>query len=207
MNEGPGRTRQSGLPRLCLASSSPRRAALLRQLGVAFDCHPPQVDERRLPGESARRYLRRITLAKADAGSAQAGGAPVLAADTTVVLDGDVLGKPADAPAGAAMLARLSGRVHHVLTALVVRDAQQIHCALSCSRITFRVITPSEAAAYWRTGEPVDKAGGYAIQGIGAIFVRELRGSYSGVMGLPLYETMQLLARLDDRFTLLAGPQ
>lgn len=205
MRESPGQARQQRLPGLCLASSSPRRAALLRQLGVSFDSCHPQVDERRLPNESARRYVRRIALAKAAAGAAQAGGAPVLAADTTVVLDGEVLGKPADAPAGAAMLARLSGRVHHVLTAVVVRNSRQVCCALSCSRVTFRDIAPSEAAAYWCTGEPADKAGGYAIQGIGAIFVQELRGSYSGVMGLPLYETVQLLGRLDHRFKLLAG--
>lgn len=207
MSESSGQARRQALPRLCLASSSPRRAALLRQLGVAFDSCHPQVDECRLPAEPARRYVRRVALAKAAAGAAQAGGVPVLAADTTVVLDGAVLGKPADASAGVAMLARLSGRAHHVLTALVVRKAQQVHCALSCSRVTFRDITPSEAAAYWRTGEPADKAGGYAIQGLGAIFVRELRGSYSGVMGLPLYETMRLLERLDERFKLLAGPE
>jgi septum formation protein len=119
--------------------------------------------------------------------------APVLAADTAVVLDGKILPKPTDAQDGARMLRELSGRTHEVLTAIALATGRGVQSRLSRSQVTFRAITAAEAQAYWDTGEPHDKAGGYAIQGCAAVFVADLRGSYSGVMGLPLYETAALL--------------
>jgi len=141
-------------------------------------------------------YVRRIAVAKARAGADAVGGRParpVLAADTAVVVDGRILGKPADAGDALAMLALLSGRGHEVLTAVAVHGRRE-QVRVSASRVRFRDIAPVEAAAYWATGEPCDKAGAYAIQGRGALFVAELQGSYSGVVGLPLFETAELLA-------------
>jgi septum formation protein len=179
-----------------LASGSPRRRELLQQIGVSFRVIGADLDETALQGESPLAYVSRLAEAKAAVGwerSRNSGGAPVLAADTAVVLDARILGKPANMNDATAMLLKLSGRAHQVLTAVALRTAAGIEVKVSHSTVTFRSIDPSEARAYWETGEPSDKAGAYAIQGYAAIFISDLKGSYSGVMGLPLFETAALL--------------
>ena len=179
-----------------LASESPRRRELLQQIGVPFRVVGIAVDEAVYPGETPPAYVTRLAAAKADAGwdgSRDASQVPVLAADTAVVLDGKILGKPAHQEEAEEMLGRLSGRTHEVLTAVALRTAQGLQSRISRSEVSFRNIAAGEAQAYWETGEPSDKAGAYAIQGRAAIFVADLRGSYSGVMGLPLFETAELL--------------
>ncbi len=183
---------------LFLASASPRRRALLAQIGVRVHVLAVAVDETPLPAETGEAYVMRLAKAKAEAGwrtpTARALPLrPVLAADTAVLIEGALLGKPADAREAAGMLARLGGRTHEVLTAVALASTAGLAVALSRSEVTFRAISAAEAGQYWDTGEPHDKAGGYAIQGMGAVFVQELRGSFSGVMGLPLYETAMLL--------------
>lgn len=185
-----------------LASQSPRRAELLRQLGVRFEVVNAVVDESLQHNESPYQYVLRVAQTKAEAALALLGDKadrPLLAADTAVTLDGHILGKPRDRADGLAMLAQLSGRTHQVLSALVVWTPDGVQQALSTSTVSFRTITPDEAAVYWETGEPADKAGAYAIQARGAVFVERLEGSYSGVMGLPLYETAQLLKQAGFR--------
>lgn len=178
-----------------LASASPRRRELLAQIGVEFEVMAAGVEETVLPGESAEHYVRRVAADKAKAVAGLAGPRRwVLAADTEVVLDGAVLGKPRDYPHFQTMARRLSGREHRVLSAVVLCRAEERHEALSVSSVGLRDLSDGDIADYWQTGEPWDKAGGYAIQGLGAIFVSRLCGSYSGVMGLPLYETANLLA-------------
>jgi septum formation protein len=179
-----------------LASASPRRRALLAQIGVPFQVLTVTVDETRLPGEAPDAYVLRLAREKADAGwqaRPPRHPLPVLAADTTVVLDGRILAKPADRSDGERMLRELGGRTHAVLTAVAVATAEGLISRTSCSEVTFRAISAAEARDYWATGEPRDKAGGYAVQGGAAIFIADLRGSYSGVMGLPLFETAELL--------------
>jgi len=179
-----------------LASGSPRRRELLQQIGVSFRVVGMAVDEAVLPDEGPSAYVTRLAAAKAAAGwerSRDFTHVPVLAADTAVVLDGQILGKPADGQDAEGMLRRLSGRTHEVLTAIALRTANGLQSRISRSEVTFRSIAAAEARAYWETGEPSDKAGAYAIQGRGAIFIADLRGSYSGVMGLPLFETAELL--------------
>jgi septum formation protein len=179
-----------------LASGSPRRRELLRQIGVPFQVIGADLDETALQGESPPAYVSRLARAKAGAGwerSRDSGGAPVLAADTAVVLDGRILGKPTGMNDAIAMLLQLSGRTHEVLTAVALRTAAGTEVKVSHSMVTFRSIEPGEARAYWETGEPSDKAGAYAIQGYAAVFISDLKGSYSGVMGLPLFETAALL--------------
>jgi septum formation protein len=179
-----------------LASGSPRRRELLTQVGVPFRVLAVSVDESVVAGEPAEVYVARLANLKAAAGwSARPAGdsAPVLAADTAVVLDGTILVKPTDREDGERMLRDLSGRTHAVLTAVALASAQGVRSRLCRSEVTFRFISAAEAREYWNTGEPHDKAGGYAIQGAAAVFVADLRGSYSGVMGLPLYETAELL--------------
>ena len=181
-------------PLVCLASASPRRRELLAQLGVAYLTQPAGIDETLAPEEAARDYVVRMAHAKALAARARGVQLPVLAADTAVVLDETIFGKPHDRADGVAMLARLAGRTHRVLTAVALAQATGIAFRLSASEVRMRAISAAECAAYWDSGEPRDKAGGYAIQGRGAVFVEHLSGSYSGVVGLPLYETAQLLA-------------
>jgi septum formation protein len=179
-----------------LASGSPRRRELLQQIGVSFQLVGADLDETALQGESPLAYVSRLAQAKATVGwerSRNSGGAPVLAADTAVVLDGRILGKPKGLNDAMVMLLELSGRAHEVLTAVALRTADGIEAKVSRSTVTFRSIDRSEARAYWETGEPSDKAGAYAIQGYAAIFITDLKGSYSGVMGLPLFETAALL--------------
>ncbi len=182
-------------PFLYLASASPRRQQLLTQLGVRHEVIRVEVDESPRPAESAEDLVCRLASAKAQAGLAArpAREAPVLAADTAVALGTELFGKPADEADAARMLGRLAGRTHLVWTAVAVTDGQRERVELCRSAVTFRAITTDEIAAYWRTGEPGDKAGAYAIQGCAAQFIAELRGSYSGVMGLPLFETARLL--------------
>jgi septum formation protein len=180
-----------------LASGSPRRRELLRQIGVEFRTISAAVDESVQSGETPPAYVARIAAAKAEAGwRARPAGAQalVLSADTAVVLDTEILGKPRDRSDALRMLLNLSGRTHEVLTAVALRSAAGIESRISRSLVTFRDIQSAEAGAYWDTGEPCDKAGGYAIQGAAAVFIVELRGSYSGVMGLPLFETSELLS-------------
>ena len=179
-----------------LASGSPRRRELLQQIGVPFRVLGTAVDEAVAAGEAAAAYVARLAAAKAEAGwtsSQDAHPAPVLAADTAVVLDGEILGKPAHRQDGERMLSLLSGRTHEVLTAIALRTAAGLRSSLSRSAVTFRRIAADEARVYWDTGEPLDKAGAYAIQGRAAVFIADLRGSYSGVMGLPLFDTAEQL--------------
>jgi septum formation protein len=195
---------------LILASKSPRRLELLAQIGIRPSVRGADVDERPRPGEAPGDYVLRIALDKARAVRALALAGdderPVLAADTAVICDDRILGKPADAADGARMLALLSGRAHRVLTgvALLGRREQTV---LSDTRVVFRSISPAEAAAYWATGEPRDKAGGYAVQGRGAVFVAGLEGSWSGVVGLPLFETAALLGLEGIAVLTIAGPR
>jgi septum formation protein len=167
----------------------------LRQLGVEFRVQPADLDEERYPEESPESYVMRIAAAKAAAVHGQlAEQAPVLGADTAVVCDDEVLGKPAGIAAALEMLAKLSGRTHEVLSAVALASASGTQARLTISKVRFRATTASERAAYCATGEPLDKAGAYGIQGFAAAFVEHLQGSYSAVMGLPLYETAELLA-------------
>jgi septum formation protein len=184
-------------PRFFLASRSPRRLELLRQLGLSFEIRPADVPEVRRPGQSPGVYAQAIALAKARAVSAADPALPVLGADTDVVLDGDILGKPADRAQALAMLSRLSARTHEVFSGVAMVQGDREEVVLSVTRVTFGEVSPEAAAAYWDTGEPADKAGAYAIQGYGAAFIKEISGSYSGVVGLPLFETLRLLARFD----------
>jgi septum formation protein len=178
-----------------LASGSPRRRELLAQLGIACEVLRVAVDETPRPGESADDLVCRLAAAKARAGMElpRARSAPVVAADTAVALGAELFSKPVDEADAVRMLTRLGGRTHEVWTAVAIADANRERVQLSRSEVSFRAIDAREAAAYWRTGEPADKAGGYGIQGLGAIFISALKGSYSGVMGLPLFETARLL--------------
>jgi septum formation protein len=193
-----------------LASRSPRRRELLKQIGVKFETlmlrlaapRGADVDEAQHAGESAADYVERVARTKAEVGAQALAlrsmlAKPVLAADTVVIVDGEVLGKPADPQQAAAFLRRLSARTHEVRTAVAVAlgsgSARRILQATSVSRVTFGALTESQIKQYCASGEPYDKAGGYAIQGLAAVFVERLEGSYSGVMGLPLFETARLL--------------
>lgn len=180
-------------PVICLASMSPRRRELLAQIGVPHTVFAAHVDESLLQDESPSDYVARLARLKAATVWDQRGALPVLAADTTVVLDGAVYGKPVDRADGLAMLGRLAGRTHDVLTAVALATQRGVALRVNVSSVRFRNIDGAEIEHYWETGEPRDKAGGYAIQGYGAVFVTALSGSYSAVMGLPLLETAELL--------------
>lgn len=182
-----------------LASASPRRRELLEQIGISFRRLVVDVPEVREKDEVPEMYVLRVALEKARAGRAVLAAddpLPVLGADTEVVIQGEVLGKPRDRSDAMAMMDRLSGKWHQVMSAVAVvgRDGEE-SSRLSVSSVLFREVRRTEAAAYWETGEPVGKAGGYAIQGRAALFIERLEGSYSGVMGLPLFETADLLAQ------------
>lgn len=190
--------------RIYLASRSPRRRELLAQIGVAFEVIAADVNETPLPNEGPMAYVRRITRIKAEVGwmrMAESGltRRPVLAADTTVVLGRRILGKPADAADAAEMLKTLSGSRHRVLTAVAVVFEERLELALSSTVVHFRELSDDEIRRYVATGEPMGKAGAYGIQGRAAAFVARIEGSYSGVMGLPLYETAQLLTQFGLR--------
>jgi len=180
---------------LVLASASPRRRELLDQLGVQYLCDAADIDEARHGGETPAAYVERMAREKAEAVAARYPGAiyVVLAADTTVQIDGDVLGKPRDHFDGLAMLAKLSGRRHSVLTAVCLRGAAGASCELVETEVEFISLTRELCEAYLATDEPWDKAGAYAIQGMAGAFVKSIHGSYSNVVGLPLCETWQLL--------------
>lgn len=191
-------------PFIYLASQSPRRQELLRQIGVQYELLLPDAAEDAealeavLPGEDPAHYVQRVTTLKAGAAIVRRRtrglpDAPILAADTTVALGRMILGKPADADAAAAMLQRLSGRTHRVLTAVAVTTGDRLDLALSVSQVRFDVLDAVTIARYVATGEPLGKAGAYAIQGRAAAFVRSIRGSHSGIVGLPLFETTHLL--------------
>ncbi len=184
--------------RLILASASPRRKELLEQIGLEFQVRAVDMDESMLPGETVLQHVKRLALEKARLGyeqvSQQEHEPVVLAADTVVEIDGDVLGKPANAQQAADFLTRLSGRKHKVHTAVAVVAGRRELTEISSSEVEFTALTEQRISAYVTTGEPLDKAGAYAIQGIAAQFIVNLNGSYSGVMGLPLYETAKLLS-------------
>jgi septum formation protein len=192
-----------------LASRSPRRRELLSQIGVRFQLllfrsrpgEPPDVEETPLEGEAPDAYVVRLARAKAEAGwrrmlQRNLPPGPVLAADTTVAVDGRIYGKPGNRAEAAAMLRVFSGRGHEVWTAVAVKHDDWLESVLSRSEVRFKALSEDEIAGYVASGECDDKAGAYAIQGRAARFVPELRGSYSGVTGLPLFETAQLLDRL-----------
>lgn len=196
-------------PYVYLASRSPRRQELLRQVGIRFDelrlreaaGRPPDVVEGAFDAEPPHHYVERIARTKATVGWQQVQRRvlpqhPVVAADTEVALDGSIFGKPTDASDAVRMLSRLAGRTHQVLTAVALRWQDELLVEVSRSEVTFRALTTQEIDRYVATGEPFDKAGAYAIQGRAAAFVSRIEGSYSGVMGLPLYETAELLARI-----------
>lgn len=184
-------------PLVILASASPRRRELLHQIGIAHQVVPADIMEEPGPGESPRAYVQRVAAEKSQATLRLTGTPlPVLAADTEVIIDDEILGKPRDADHARAMLKQLSGREHQVISAVSLRQgARHLH-AMSISTVRLRCLTVDEVDAYLKTGEPMGKAGGYAIQGHGALFISQLTGSYSGVMGLPLHETAELLAEL-----------
>ena len=182
---------------LYLASGSPRRRELLTQIAVPFLTQIAPIDENALPGESPIAYVERLARAKAQAGLAalvDTAGAVVLGADTAVVLDGRILGKPEDRDDALATLSALSGRTHQVLTAVALVSRERLASQVVTSQVTFRSLSQAEIEAYWDSGEPQDKAGCYGIQGLAAVFVSQLHGSYSAVVGLPLCETAALLA-------------
>lgn len=183
--------------RIVLASVSPRRHALLQQLGISFDAMDARVDERRPAGEPPLQYVERLARAKALAGWRLSGGTcPALGADTIVVLQDQVLLKPTDEADAARMLAELSGRRHAVLSAVAVAVGPgRVDCLVNRTEVEFAELPEPWIAEYCASGEPMDKAGAYAIQGQAARYIRHIDGSFSGVMGLPLYETAQLLQR------------
>ncbi|MEW8624557.1 MAG: Maf family protein [Candidatus Thiodiazotropha sp.] len=197
---------------LYLASRSPRRRELLRQIGVSFELLDIEVDEGQRPDEPPADYVRRVAEEKAVAGFEQIAAAdrrPVLAADTSVVVSGQILGKPENRDHGIWMLGQLSDTTHEVFSAVTLCQSGPL-TRVSVSRVTFRKLSEAEMLDYWHTGEPLDKAGSYAIQGLGAQYITRLEGSYSGVMGLPLFETAQLLQQAGIEFgagkTNLTGP-
>jgi septum formation protein len=196
--------------RFYLASRSPRRRDLLKQAGASFEVlllredlkRGPDVDETPRPGEEALAYVQRVACDKAETGWRQVMSRrmppyPVLAADTTVIVDGEILGKPRDTAHAMEMLQRLSGRAHRVASAVAVARRERIEHRVSVSEVIFRAIEPIEIRRYAASGEPLGKAGAYAIQGRAAIFVSSISGSYSGIVGLPLCETADLLGRFD----------
>jgi septum formation protein len=187
----------SRTPSLVLASASPRRSALLSQIGVPHRVDAAHIDESVRRGESPQQYVERLAAGKAASIAAQPArshGLPVLGADTSVILGERIFGKPDSLAVALEMLAALGGRTHEVLSAIALSDARGVRTRVSRTRVTLRAISEREIRDYWASGEPRDKAGGYAIQGLAAIFIERIEGSYSGVMGLPLCETAALLA-------------
>ena len=184
---------------LYLASGSPRRQELLTQLGISFEKVVPGIEEQRRPQESAQQYVVRLAREKAQAGVALAPrDLPVLGADTIVILNGEVLEKPRDGGHAAEMLRMLSGKTHQVMTAVALADKRQTLDCLVVTEVTFRVLSGQDIADYVASGEPLDKAGAYGIQGLGGCFVRKINGSYHAVVGLPLVETYELLSNFNS---------
>jgi septum formation protein len=180
----------SASPQLHLASTSPRRREILRSLGVEFEIVKVETDESPRQGEAPEELVLRLAIAKAEAAT---GAELVMGSDTVVVLDGRILGKPRDLDDAVDMLLALSGRSHSVLTGVALKTPEGTRTVLSATDVRFREIGRDEAIRYWQSGEPADKAGGYGIQGLGGVFVEAINGSYSGVMGLPVFETVKLL--------------
>ncbi len=194
-------------PLIYLASASPRRSALLAQVGIPHAVRPVDVDEGVARGESPGDYVTRLAAHKAQTLWSCLGGderLPVLGADTSVALDEEIMGKPRDEPDAVRMLERLSARTHRVYTAVALRDDRGCETQLSVSEVSFRALARNEIHAYWRTGEPRDKAGAYAVQGLAALFIERISGSFSGIMGLPLFETGQLLRSIGWRLESVA---
>lgn len=184
---------------LYLASGSPRRQELLTQLGLSFERIVTGIEETRAEGESAQQYVSRLAREKAQAGVAQVPrDLPVLGADTIVILNGEVLEKPHDGEHAFRMLRKLSGQTHQVMTAVALADRQHMLDCLVVTDVTFRVLTDEDIAGYITSGEPMDKAGAYGIQGLGGCFVRKINGSYHAVVGLPLVETYELLSNFNS---------
>ncbi|MFM2152709.1 MAG: hypothetical protein RL199_1144 [Pseudomonadota bacterium] len=184
------------MPKLLLASGSPRRRQFLADLGFTFEVVPSQADESVQSGETPEAYVRRVARAKSVPGADLAAGTVVLACDTVVTRDGAILGKPQGARDFARMMALLSGATHRVLSSVVVRavGGESFEATVGTD-VTFRPLSPAEVDWYWATGEPRDKAGGYALQGLGAAFIERIDGSHTSVIGLPLVETLDLLGR------------
>ena len=183
-------------PLIYLASASPRRSALLAQVGIPHRVAPVDIDESIHSGEKPEGYVRRLASEKAQAlweRLEDSARLPVLAADTSVAVDEHILGKPEDENDELRMLGRLSGRTHRVYTAIALKNSESCRTQVSLSEVTFRALSESEMRTYWRTGEPVDKTRGYAVQGYAALFIERISGSFSGIMGLPLFETGELL--------------
>jgi len=182
--------------KIILASASPRRAELLAQIGVKFDALPVDIDETPHHDELPHDYVRRLALEKAQAAKLLSNKPDmlVLGSDTSVIIDGEILGKPEDKEHAKDMLNKLSGRTHSVLTSVALLGDKD-WCTVSENKVTFAILSDSDFEQYWATGEPLGKAGAYAIQGKAAVFIKKLEGSFSGVMGLPLYETAQLLRK------------
>ena len=189
---------------ICLASASPRRRQLLEQIGVAFEVCPTDIDESFRHDEPPLELVHRLALAKAGHAAARSHQSPdqlIVAADTAVVLGGKIFGKPTDNNDARRMLAELSGRTHQVMTAVAMVRGDARFCETNVSEVTFKDLEPAQIEHYVATGEPADKAGAYGIQGLGAVFVSRLEGSYSGVMGLPLFETAALLEQFGVQVT------
>ena len=180
---------------IILASASPRRKELLDQIKVTYKVHPVDLDESPLPDELPLDYVQRLAAEKSAACVAQLKTEiPVLAADTAVILGKVIMGKPKNQADALSMLTQLSGKTHQVYSAISLRGREH-SLAVSITEVTFRCLTEREMLDYWRSGEPVDKAGSYAIQGMGGLFVESIKGSFSGVVGLPLFETAELLSK------------
>ncbi len=195
----------SGALRVILASSSPRRRELLTLIGIAHEVRPADIDESVFADEAPAPHAERLARAKAHALAGEHPHAVVIAADTIVVVDGDILGKPRDVAHAAEMLLRLAGRAHTVYTAIAVARDQRTESAVEAVRVTMRVLGEDEVAAYIATGEPMDKAGAYGIQGYGATIVERVDGDYFSVMGLGLRRLVELLERLGVRYEFGAG--
>lgn len=182
------------VPVIYLASNSPRRAQLLTQIGVSFQCVKADIKECLQQGELAEQYVKRLATQKAQAGFLNSyQNKPVLGADTIVVIDGSILEKPRDKIHALEMMLKLSGSTHQVFTAIALVNKHKTKQVMVKTEVTFKVLTKQEISDYWHTGEPNDKAGGYGIQGIAAKFITHINGSYSAVVGLPLYETDMLI--------------
>ena len=188
------------MKKIYLASRSPRRGELLHQIGVDFDVLPSDVDESVLPGEAPEHYVLRLAREKAQACASRIASEglpalPVLAADTTVCADGEILGKPENDDEARAMLRAMSDRWHTVHTGIALAFDRRIEALISSTQVEMAPLSESDITAYIASGEPRDKAGAYGIQGLAGVFIRRIEGSYSGVMGLPVYETAQLLKK------------
>ena len=182
---------------IILASASPRRGALLEQIGIAYQSYPVDIDESPHQGESAKTLVQRLAVEKAQAAYQQLKtDLPILGSDTLGLLDGDILVKPRNFEHARSMLRSMSGTTHTIMTAIAIMHQGKLKTALNTNKVTFCSITDEQIKTYWETGEPQDKAGAYAIQGKGAIFVKHIEGSYSGIMGLPLYDVDRLLSTL-----------